>query len=321
MTTSVALCTYNGERFLKQQIDSILNQTICVDEIIVCDDGSKDKTLEILADYKNKFPELFKIYINEKNLRSVKNFEKAISLCTKDIIFLCDQDDVWLGNKVEIITTYFRENKNINALATNGFAINEDGKQLDVLLVWDVLHFLRQKYLRLDFYKILNVSGNFATGATMAFKNDFLPNILPFPIVKDFHHDEWIALVASIENKFDFLDIKTIFYRKHNNQQVGGVFYKNSNKQKKRIIKFFNLDYSDKSFSNYKFLLKRVSKAYLKNNYLLENSTVHKEIFEKNTLYFKDLFNKLKNEMRHRFIVRFLILSIFDSIKGKRSIK
>ena len=72
---SVALCTYNGEKYLRDQIDSILDQSLKVDEIVVCDDGSTDKTLSILAEYENKFPEIFKIHINEKNLRSVKNFE------------------------------------------------------------------------------------------------------------------------------------------------------------------------------------------------------------------------------------------------------
>ena len=77
MTTSVALCTFNGEKFLKEQLDSILNQTVTIDEIIVCDDGSTDATISILNSYKEKFPEIFNIYINEENLRSVKNFEKG----------------------------------------------------------------------------------------------------------------------------------------------------------------------------------------------------------------------------------------------------
>lgn len=99
MKTSVALCTYNGEKYIKEQLDSILNQTKKVDEIIVCDDCSSDKTVEILNHYSSTNPGLFKIYINEQNLRSVKNFEKAITLCTGDIIFLSDQDDFWVNEK------------------------------------------------------------------------------------------------------------------------------------------------------------------------------------------------------------------------------
>ena len=106
---SVALCTYNGEKYLHQQIDSILNQTVPVHEIVVCDDGSNDQTSKILTQYQTKFPEVFKIHFNTENLRSVKNFEKAISLCTGDIIFLSDQDDIWEENKVEVFIKYFDE--------------------------------------------------------------------------------------------------------------------------------------------------------------------------------------------------------------------
>jgi glycosyltransferase involved in cell wall biosynthesis len=97
---SVAICTYNGEKFLKQQLDSILLQTVCVNEIIICDDISTDSTIEILEAYQNKYPSLIKIFRNEKTLMTVKNFEKAITLTTGDIIFLADQDDIWCLNKV-----------------------------------------------------------------------------------------------------------------------------------------------------------------------------------------------------------------------------
>ena len=87
MKTSVALCTFNGEKYLRKQLDSILEQTVAVDEIVVCDDLSTDATLSILNQYKETFPNIFKIHANEKNLRSVKNFEKAISLCENEIVF------------------------------------------------------------------------------------------------------------------------------------------------------------------------------------------------------------------------------------------
>ena len=115
MKISVALCTYNGETFIDQQINSILNQTLKVDEIVVCDDISKDNTIKIIQEYSLKFPDIFKIYINESNIGSVKNFEKAISLCTGEIIFLSDQDDVWELNKVFIFKDYFENNQHIRS--------------------------------------------------------------------------------------------------------------------------------------------------------------------------------------------------------------
>src|SRR6476659_477323 len=101
MKISVALCTYNGERFLNEQLESILAQTFPVTEIIVCDDGSTDDTSTMLQQFERRYFNLFKIYVNAENLGVIKNFEKAISLCAGDIIFLADQDDIWEINKVE----------------------------------------------------------------------------------------------------------------------------------------------------------------------------------------------------------------------------
>lgn len=247
MTTSVALCTYNGEKFLKQQIDSILNQTVCVDEIIICDDCSTDKTVEILNDYKIKFPDLFQIFINEKNLRSVKNFEKAISLCTKDIIFLCDQDDVWKIEKVNLFLKKFAENSNYKVICSNAELINEEGNSINKNTIWDVPFYFKKNRKKIDYFKSFCLIGNFATGANMAFDRDFISTILPFP-EKNFHHDEWLAIVSSAENKFLFFDKKTAYYRIHQNQQVGGVFFENKKNIESQLFKRFNLENQNISF-------------------------------------------------------------------------
>ena len=86
MKLSVALCTYNGEKYIKEQIDSILNQTLKIDEIVICDDRSTDSTISILEEYAIHNPNIFKIHINEENLRSVKNFEKIESFIAKDTV-------------------------------------------------------------------------------------------------------------------------------------------------------------------------------------------------------------------------------------------
>ena len=111
MKTSVALCTYNGEKYIKYQLDSILNQTVPIDEIIICDDGSTDSTISILNSYREQYPSIFKIHTNENNLRSVKNFEKAISLCSNEFIFLSDQDDIWADHKVKIHLDFFKKHE------------------------------------------------------------------------------------------------------------------------------------------------------------------------------------------------------------------
>ena len=87
MRISVALCTYNGGLFLEEQLDSIFTQTLPVDEVIICDDCSNDNTVEIIQKYMVKYPSVIQLYINEKQLKTIKNFEKAISLTTADYIF------------------------------------------------------------------------------------------------------------------------------------------------------------------------------------------------------------------------------------------
>ena len=98
-TVSIAMATYNGAKFLRPLLDSLMNQTMTPTEIIVCDDQSKDETVAILEEYKGKLP--IKVFINEKNLGVNLNFEKAVKNCTSDYILICDQDDIWLENNIE----------------------------------------------------------------------------------------------------------------------------------------------------------------------------------------------------------------------------
>ena len=105
---------------MEQQLDSILNQTVKVDEIVVCEDNSTDNTREILEKYNKSNPGLFKILHNTQNLGSNKNAEKAIQHCTGDIVFLSDHDDEWLLNKVERTLEYFEQNPQMNGVFSNG---------------------------------------------------------------------------------------------------------------------------------------------------------------------------------------------------------
>lgn len=98
---SVAMATYNGEKYLKEQLDSLYSQTVVPDEIVVCDDCSNDRTIDILEEYHQK--KGLKYYINSSNLGVNKNFEKAIRLCTSDYVAICDQDDIWFPKKIETL--------------------------------------------------------------------------------------------------------------------------------------------------------------------------------------------------------------------------
>ncbi len=321
MKTSVALCTYNGEKFLPIQLDSILNQTKKIDEIVVCDDGSTDSTMKILENYHDKFPDIFRIYRNKENLRSVKNFEKTISLCTNEIIFLSDQDDVWLPTKVEKYIRFFEENHDISVLCSNGFGIDENGKKLDVITIWDIPKLVKDRDGFFDYFKSISLLGNIATGASMALRKSFLPSVMPFPILSRFHHDEWIALVASEKGEFELIDDKLFQYRVHDSQQVGGVFYKNDAKTKNNLLKFHQYNADVSSFSQGKRLLKRLSKAHQKNielaSILGENQ---KKIFVDNIDYIEKLYHSTRNSWKKKYPVRSQLLSIIDSFRKKRKL-
>ena len=228
MKTSVALCTFNGEKYLRKQLDSILEQTVAVDEIVICDDLSTDATLSILNQYKETFPNIFKIHANEKNLRSVKNFEKAISLCENEIVFLCDQDDMWIPEKVEVILNQFKISPELQVIATNAFIINDDEDMLNVSTIYDI-----PSKTTKEMKEILFFHQNFCTGATMAVRKEFANCIMPFPPENLFHHDEWIALKASLKNQLLFLNDRLIKYRIHQNQLVGGVIFSEQDLQKR----------------------------------------------------------------------------------------
>ena len=301
MKTSVAMCTYNGEKFIKEQIDSILKQSVSIDEIIVCDDGSSDKTLNILNEYSEKHINLFKIYSNEKNLRSLKNFEKAIQLCSGDIVFLADQDDIWVENKVEKYIEFFKKNSTINAIASNGYCIDEQSKIHEKYAVWDAPQFLRDQNIPFDYFTLICHVSNVATGASMAIRKEIIPNIVPFPVVKDFHHDEWIALITSKTNSFELLNEKYFYYRTHKNQ--------------------FNVSQEKASYISFKRKLKKLCYAYIRNHRLLLLNTKYNNIFEDNSLKIESLFLETKKKFKRYNPILYYFISTTDIILNKRQLK
>ena len=310
---SVALCSYNGEKYIHQQIDSILSQTHRPSEIVVCDDGSTDRTPEILAEYQKQYPEIFRIHFNEINLRSVKNFEKAIFLCSKDIIFLSDQDDIWAENKAEKIVYFLDNHAEIDAVATNGFCIDENGTVHEKYSLWDAPVFLREKGKNIDYFEII-LHCNIATGASMAFRAALKPEIMPFPVLKDYHHDEWIAVNTARKGRFAFLNDKLFYYRTHQEQQVGGVFFDKTEEGKAKLMKSFNLE--PNNFSEYKKLLKRLLRFYEINVIIEDRNQGHPSSNISQSI--KERYDSLKNEFKNKFPLKSRILFLSDKIMGKK---
>jgi len=220
---SIALCTYNGEKYLRQQLDSIKQQTMLPDELIVCDDCSSDRTLKILQEFKEKVPFSVHIFQNEKNLGSTKNFEKAISLCQGNIIALCDQDDVWKPHKLERLMEALQANPEAGYVFSDAEIVDENLQPLGVLL-WDSVGFtgeIKDSYLKGYQFRTL-IKRDLVTGATLAFRKDIGKLAMPFPSGGRWIHDGWIALIASATGSRGIpVEEPLIAYRKHSKQQIG----------------------------------------------------------------------------------------------------
>jgi len=225
MTSSVALCTYNGEKFIAEQLNSIASQTVSVDEIIICDDCSRDKTCEIIKLFISKHPELnAHLYRNENNIGFLRNFEKALSLCSGDIIFLSDQDDIWMKDKVEKFCRYFESHPEIEFAFSNAVLVNNIGIRSYTKTLFDVVGLDKHNKRMLDkgfSMELLATSGR-VTGCASALRSSFLPYCIPFPnaTIKPIH-DEIIAVRAAGRRSLGYIDRCLLQYRQHGSQTVG----------------------------------------------------------------------------------------------------
>lgn len=218
---SVALCTYNGEQYIREQLESILTQTVKVNEIVVCDDGSTDNTLQIIKRLAGTTDTAIHIHRNETNLGPAKNFQKAINLCTGDIIFLSDQDDVWMPEKVATITHYFKQNPHISVVFTDG-NLMADNTLIGSL--WQCFGITSKSIKAIDdgFGIELFACESRATGATMAVRNTFEPiHTLNHYQPSHFLHDEILSMLALYHNQLGYCPKKLINYRIHPNQECG----------------------------------------------------------------------------------------------------
>lgn len=217
---SVAMCTYNGERFLADQLNSILTQTLPPDEIIICDDGSRDRTMEIGRDILSRWGGMFEIVQNDKNLGFVKNFEKAICLCHGDIIFLSDQDDVWLPEKIEKMMALFQDHPDTVLVFHDAELVDEQLRVLDTSF-WKILGFEPEPFLHGDYRQL--VDHNVVQGSACAFRRELAHRAIPFP--ESCIHDEWLALVSLDMGKIIPLPLSLMKYRQwgHNALGAGGA--------------------------------------------------------------------------------------------------
>jgi glycosyltransferase involved in cell wall biosynthesis len=225
MQISIAMATYNGEAYIREQLDSLANQTLLPKELIVCDDGSADQTLEIVEQW-SKTVAPFPVYIfrNEKRLGFADNFLQAASRCTSDLIAFCDQDDVWLSEKLQYCQAMFTNDPALMLLSHNAWVTDEKLSRLKLLSSRKTCI-----YPRGDFQPLANP----LMGFTQVFRKELVQDI-PWnarPKADEYvqsktpgclmPHDCWIAIVASSLGKVIVSDTVLASYRQHGKNAVG----------------------------------------------------------------------------------------------------
>ena len=219
---SVALCTFNGESYLQQQLQSLLDQTRLPDEVVVGDDGSTDGTMELLGRFAKSAPFPVRITQNQTRLGAAQNFGKSIERCAGEIISFCDQDDIWKPNKLAVNETAFAGNPQPAFVFSDADMCGSNGESLGYRL-WSSVGLVGRIHREFDAGREFDVllRQNVVTGATLSFASRFRSLILP--IDKLWMHDGWITLLLSAVGRGKAIDESLIEYRQHASQSIGAA--------------------------------------------------------------------------------------------------
>jgi glycosyltransferase involved in cell wall biosynthesis len=216
----VAMCTYQGEKYLQEQLESIVAQERPPDEIVISDDDSTDGTRRILERFRSRASFPVRLHVNHTRLGSTKNFESAIGLCEGDIIFLADQDDIWHSKKLSTLTEIFLTSPAVGAVFTNADVVDDRSRALDSSL-WEAVRFdapLRKRFSKGEALDVL-LRTNVVTGATMGFRARYRDLIVPIP--HTWFHDHWIAVLVAAVADLAMVPRRLVQYRHHKEQAVG----------------------------------------------------------------------------------------------------
>lgn len=213
MKTSVVMTTYNGERFLPEMLESLRNQTRKIDELLVFDDGSTDNTVNYIKEYIKKY-ELkgWTVKQNKENLGWEKNFVQGLNKASGDVIFPCDQDDIWHTNKIEMMTKAFENNSDIWLLVSGYHAFSEYGGKMAVQqpVRTEDRNLVSRVVFDEKYYQILR------PGCTMAFRKEMLPLFME-NWEPGTPHDAVLWTIASLLRKLYLYNDTFIEYRRHDN--------------------------------------------------------------------------------------------------------
>lgn len=226
MKISIALATYNGEKYIEAQIQSILDQTMLPDELVISDDNSTDNTINIINSISRKFPFETKVIINKKRLGYTQNFNSAILNTTGDIVLLCDQDDYWFKEKIEYIYKYAHKN-NDALLIMNDAIITDENLNTEGLTK---LGQIKSAGYNTD---------RFVMGCCCSVKRKILDICMPIP-KEFFGHDDWIVTFATALNSKSITE-KPLQYYRIQNSNTSSFIVNTTIKINKKIMYMYKL--------------------------------------------------------------------------------
>ena len=213
-TVSVALASYNGAKYLREQLDSIARQTYLPSELVICDDGSSDRTLAIVEEFSGTANFQVRLYRNDERLGHRRNFLKCANLCRGDLIAFCDQDDIWLKDKLAVQSAHFERSSSTLMSYHNATLVDQTGRTLLRKLYRDT----NVRFLRLDNTNKYMMSYGF----TQMFRRDlllfssFMPQTMNrFVPDEIMTHDHWFCLLALIFGQVHYDPACLALYRRH----------------------------------------------------------------------------------------------------------
>lgn len=229
-SVSIAMTTYNGEQFIRQQLDSLLLQIYLPREIVICDEQSTDRTIAICEDFSRSCEVPIRIFVNSIRLQYRANFMKSANYCSGDLIAFCDQDDIWNPHKLEIIAKRFAAAPSLKMVSHNANLIDSSGALLGNTLVPSDIKDAVYAIGRI-------VPGDQPLGFTQVFRQDLLKysdarlgTIDPLKASEPLAHDQWIHILATVTGERAYISDVLADYRQHGGNQYGAP------KQVKRSI-------------------------------------------------------------------------------------
>jgi glycosyltransferase involved in cell wall biosynthesis len=294
MKISIAMATYNGSKYIQEQLGSFVNQTRQPDELVVCDDNSTDETVSILSKFAKEAPFEVRVFVNQENLGYSQNFSRALSLCTGDLLFLSDQDDVWFNEKIETIQHLAEEDEFTQIFMNDAELVHHDLSPTGLTKLGQI-------------HSAGLPNSFFVMGCCMAIRKSFLEHLLPIPV--QFNHDSWLSKLGNGLQRRKIISQPLQLYRRHS-----------SNESKILVNKTRGINKLELTIDRLKKLLQKIKEyndlkqAIVSTNLILEviNKWIQEtddQCLKSNLFEFKRSQQEIKEALEERLKIRSIALT------------